>query len=93
MYEILTSTQFRRDIKRCKKQNKNMDLFKQVNTVLISGKTLPQKHKDHFFSGEWNGFRECHIAPDWLLIYKVDIKNKSLNMPKPVHTQNYLNEI
>ncbi len=72
MYEIRWSARFRRDVKRCKRQHKNMQLFKDIDALLISGKPLPQKNKDHFLSGNWGGHRECHISPDWLLIYKVN---------------------
>lgn len=77
MYQIVTSTKFRRDIKRCKKQNKHMQSFKEINERLIAGLPLPEKNKDHLLSGNWNGYRECHIEPDWLLIYKI---NKEENL-------------
>lgn len=72
MYEIITTSQFRRDIKRCKRQNKNMLKFKEINELLIAGIKPPLKNQDHFLSGQWSGFRECHIEPDWLLIYKIN---------------------
>lgn len=74
MYEIVRSTKFKRDIKRAQKQQKKMDKLRTVLNLLIEGQDLPVKNKDHFLSGNWSGYRECHIEPDWLLIYKVDEK-------------------
>ncbi len=71
MYTIRTSAKFRRDVKRCQKQGKDMDHFKHINAHLVAGKVLSVKHKDHFLTGNWKGHRECHIQPDWLLIYRV----------------------
>lgn len=71
MYEIRVSTKFRRDVRRCKKQQKSIQLFKDIDAILVAGNPLPQKNKDHFLTGNWHEHRECHIDPDWLLIYKV----------------------
>ncbi len=76
MYEIRWSTRFRRDVRRCKRQHKNMQLFKDINALLVSGKSLLQRNKDHFLTGNWCGHRECHIEPDWLLIYKINEEEK-----------------
>ncbi len=78
MYTIQASTKFRRDIRRCKKQHKDMQLFKDINALLVAGKSLPAKNKDHVLTGNWRGHRECHIEPDWLLIYKVNETEKIL---------------
>ena len=72
MYETRLSTKFRRDIRRCKRQRKEMQLFKDIDALLTSGKPLPNKNRDHNLTGNWNGHRECHLEPDWLLIYRVD---------------------
>jgi mRNA interferase YafQ len=78
MYDIHYSSKFKKDVKRCQKQNKDMDMFKHIHELLINDKNLPAKNKDHELIGNWNGFRECHIEPDWLLIYRRDKKNKLL---------------
>ncbi len=80
MYEIIRSTKFKRDVKRAQKQQKKMDKLRAVLTLLIEGQELPVKNKDHFLSGNWSGYRECHIEPDWLLIYKVDEQEKFLEL-------------
>ena len=50
----------------------DMDLLDDIIRKLARGETLPDKNKDHDLSGDWVGHRECHILPDWLLIYKID---------------------
>lgn len=92
MYKIHTSTKFRRDIRRCKRQHKNMQLFKDINALLVAGKPLPLKNNDHILTGNWYGHRECHIEPDWLLIYKVYKNEKSSNMPVLDHIRNFLDK-
>jgi mRNA interferase YafQ len=75
MANILTSvllTQYRRDLKRCEKRGKPMEKMRQVILLLLSGEPLPVRYRDHALSGDWIGHRDCHVDPDWLLIYKVD---------------------
>ena len=75
-YEIKFTTQFKKDLKLAKKQNKGLDkLFEVINT-LAEGGTLETKYRDHELSGNYKGTRECHIEPDWLLVY--EIKNDVL---------------
>ena len=66
---IKESAQFRKDYKKSKKQGKNTDLLEDVIELLASDKPLPPKYNDHDLKGNWRGYRECHITPDWLLIY------------------------
>ncbi len=80
MYEIVRSTKFKRDVKRAQKQQKKMDKLRTVLNLLIEGQDLPVKNKDHFLSGNWSGYRECHIEPDWLLIYRTNEKEKLLEL-------------
>jgi len=49
-----------------------MNKLKKIISLLCEGKKLPAKNKDHFLSGNWSNYRECHIEPDWLLIYQVN---------------------
>jgi mRNA interferase YafQ len=76
MYTVRTTAQFRRDVKRCQRQGKNMALFKAINECLIAGQPLAEKQRDHALIGNWQGHRDCHIAPDWLLIYRIDEDEK-----------------
>ena len=71
MYEIYRSTAFKKDIKILKKRGKNFDKLKAIIIQLASNISLEQKNRDHKLSGNWDNFRECHIEPDWLLIYKI----------------------
>lgn len=74
-YEIQRTSLFKKDYKRVKKRGYNVDLLKEVISKLAEGEELPPKNKDHSLSGDWEGYRECHIQPDWLLIYRI-IENK-----------------
>ncbi|HOV19766.1 type II toxin-antitoxin system YafQ family toxin [Ottowia sp.] len=66
------SGQFKRDVKLAQKRGKNMDKLKAVLGLLIAGQPLPATCLDHPLKGDWQGFRDAHIEPDWLLIYKID---------------------
>lgn len=70
-YELQVTNTFRRDFKKIKKRNYNLSLLNDIVEMLLDGKTLPDKNKDHALTGNWNGYRECHIQPDWLLVYKI----------------------
>ncbi len=72
MYSFTRSSKFRRDIRRCQRQQKDMDKFKVIHELLIMSKQLPARNKDHLLTGNWKNHRECHIEPDWLLIYRVN---------------------
>ena len=69
-YEVKFTTQFKKDIKLAKKQNKNLNKLFEVIDSLAQGKNLESKYKDHELSGKYKGTRECHIEPDWLLVYE-----------------------
>ena len=63
---------FKKDLKTVMKRGYNMKLMDEVVTKLSNGETLPEKNKDHALVGNYVGKRECHITPDWLLIYEID---------------------
>lgn len=71
-YEIKNTTQFKKDYKLAKRHGLNLSLLKGVISKLANGEPLDPKHKDHALSGTWSGHRECHIQPDWLLIYRYE---------------------
>lgn len=71
-YIIKTTNQFKKDYKLARKQNKKMSLLQDVVALLANGEALPEKYKDHELKGNWSGHRECHITPDWLLIYRYE---------------------
>lgn len=72
MLKIQYQAKFKKDYKKIIKRGYNQEDFKTVINILVSGNPLPEKYKDHSLSGNYIGFRECHINPDWLLIYRID---------------------
>ena len=70
-YEIKFTTQFKKDLKLAKKQNRNLDKLFEVVNILADGGTLDARYRDHDLSGIYRGTRECHIEPDWLLVYEI----------------------
>ena len=71
MYKIRPSTKFQKDLKKVQKRGYDISLLTTVLYILANGESLPQKYKDHNLSGNYKGCRECHITPDWLLIYEI----------------------
>jgi mRNA interferase YafQ len=71
VYRLVYTTQFRRDFKRVQKQHKDMPKLRAVIELLVAGEPLPEKYRDHALRGNYQGTRDCHIGPDWLLIYAV----------------------
>ena len=69
-YNLKPTTQFRKDVKLCRKRGYDPELLKEVLRILEAGKPLPDKYLDHPLNGVFRGCRECHILPDWLLIYE-----------------------
>ena len=72
MLDILYSTKFKKDYKNIIKRGYNLKLLENVLEILCNEQPLPPKYKDHSLSGDYQGHRECHIMPDWLLIYKIN---------------------
>ena len=73
-YAIRPTTKFQKDLKRAQKRGYDIGLLTEVIRKLAAGEPLPAKNKDHPFSGDYAGCRECHITPDWLLIYETTDK-------------------
>ena len=72
MYEVVLSNRFRKDLKLAAKRGCVLALLNSIVDRLAQGETLPAKHRDHSLTGDYIGFRECHIQPDWLLIYRTE---------------------
>lgn len=70
MFTPVFTNQFKRDLKRQEKRNKDMDKLKTIVFLLVNGEPLDKKHRDHELIGNYAYRRECHIEPNWLLIYK-----------------------
>ena len=71
MYKIIQTNQFKKDLKRVKRQGKDLTRLEKVVDMLSAGKTLPLKYNNHTLKGNFNGIYNCHIEPDWLLLYKI----------------------
>ena len=71
-YTVKTTSQFKKDFKLAMKRGLNIDLLETVIATHALGEPLPDKNKDHALTGNWIGHRECHILPDWLLIYRIE---------------------
>ncbi len=72
MLNIQYSLQFKKDYKKIIKRGYNPTLLENVLKILVSNKVLPSKYKEHNLSGKYKDYKECHITPDWLLIYKIN---------------------
>ena len=70
-YKIRPTARFQKDLKRVQRRGYDMALLTEVIRILAAGETLPKSNRDHSLAGEYYGCRECHIAPDWLLIYEI----------------------
>lgn len=71
-YTVRPTTKFQKDIKRVQKRGYDISLLTGIIKKLADGEQLPEKNKDHALIGDYSGCRECHITPDWLLIYEID---------------------
>lgn len=70
-YKIVQTGKFKKDLKLAKKRGYNLSLLSIVVNTLVAGQPLPEYYRDHNLTGNYSGCRECHITPDWLLIYEI----------------------
>ena len=70
-YRIEETARFKRDFKWMLKQRRNIERLRRVVSLLADGEKLPAQYSDHILQGDYVGFRECHVEPDWLLVYKI----------------------
>lgn len=70
-YVVRNTSAFKKDYKRAKKRGFNLSKLQRVVELLANGTSLPESLRDHALTGNWANHRECHIAPDWLLIYQI----------------------
>lgn len=78
MLNPVRSSQFKKDLKKAKRQGKDLSLLQTLVITLANEEPLEERCRDHELTGNWRGYRECHVNPDWLLIYKVDGKELKL---------------
>jgi addiction module toxin, RelE/StbE family len=82
MYTVKPTTRFQKDLKLAAKRGYQIDLLTTVIKTLAAGESLAETYKDHPLKGNYTGCRECHITPDWLLIYEVSDKNLILYLTR-----------
>jgi len=70
--QVIWTSKFKKDYKLAIKRGLNINLLDNAIRMLANNQSLPEDYHDHQLSGNWKGFRECHISPDWLLIYKIE---------------------
>ena len=70
--DIVWTARFKKDYKLAMKRHLDIELLDNIIRALSRGETLPEKNKDHELGGDWAGHRECHIQPDWLLVYRIE---------------------
>jgi mRNA interferase YafQ len=72
VYNPVFSNRFKKDIKLAVKRGKDLEKLSAVVELLCEGKPLPKQYKDHPLAGDYSGFRDCHIEPDWVMIYRIE---------------------
>ena len=72
MLDIVPSNRFKKDLKLVKKRGLKIDNLRNVINALAAEEKLDEKYRDHALTGDYRGFRECHVEPDWLLVYRVE---------------------
>jgi len=72
MKRVFQTTQFSRDVKRMRRRSKDLGRLQEVVRLLAAGMPLLPKHRDHPLVGPWTSSRDCHVEPDWILIYTAD---------------------
>ena len=70
--DIVWTKEFKKDYKRAMKRHLKIELLDDIIRALSRGEELPERNRDHALTGDWVGHRECHIQPDWLLIYRIE---------------------
>lgn len=82
MLKPFPSNRFRRDVKIAARRGLDVEILKKVVGLLENEIPLPEKFRDHALTGDWAGFRECHLRPDWLLIYRVEQERAILHLAR-----------
>ena len=78
MKRVSQTTQFSRDVKRMRKRGKDLSKLQEIVRLLATAMILPLKHRDHSLIGAWAPSRDCHVEPDWILIYTADAESLRL---------------
>lgn len=86
MLKVVPSNRFKKDLKAAARRGYNIALLEKVVNTLAEGQELPAKNRDHALTGNYIGFRECHITPDWLLVYRVQDEVELFLMRTGMHS-------
>lgn len=81
-YELIIASSFKRDYTKILKRKYDVTLLDDIVNKLQNGEKLPDNNHDHALSGNWKGYRECHILPDWLLVYKISDEQLVLSLTR-----------
>ncbi len=81
-FELAITNKYTQDVKRAKKRGLPMDKLNEVIRLLAEGEPLPAKYKDHALVGNYSGCRDCHISPDWILIYEKDTQIRLITLQR-----------
>lgn len=82
MLEVKLTSKFKKDYKLLKKRRMDIGLLKEIVEKLANQQPLEEKYRDHELTGKYKGFRECHVQPDWLLIYLLEERNLTLTLTR-----------
>jgi len=74
------TARFRRDLRRMRRRGKDIGRIQAVVRLLVNEEPLPERQRDHRLVGDWHHCRECHVEPDWLLIYQIDTERATLTL-------------
>ena len=80
MLKINYHNSFKKDVKKIKKRGLDISKLEKVISILANEEVLPKEYCDHYLNGKYKGYKECHIEPDWLLIYKIENKILTLTL-------------
>ena len=78
MLEVIPTKRFQKDMALAKRRGKSMEKIQAVIETLVNEESLAEKHRPHSLSGQWKSFHECHVEPDWLLIYRIEDRTLEL---------------
>lgn len=81
-YSVIPTNQFKKDMKLLKKRGYDLSKISTVIKLLSDGIELPERNKDHALVGNYDSYRECHISPDWILIYRIKNENLILSLSR-----------
>ena len=76
------TTRFRRDLRGMRRRGRDVQKLQAIVRLLVQEQPLAPRHRDHPLVGDWLGYRDCHIEPDWLLIYKIDREQATLTLAR-----------